>query len=129
MSADGLVFVPVNIVVEPLAVEDTIELPVPLPLVVPVLLPLAATPGTVVTATTPPFPVEVTTLGAPEIDPALTAPFNSLTRLSKLAILAEYCVGTAEIHSGIVEAVKAEARRDATSPVSVCAEAAEERAG
>lgn len=44
-------------------------------------------------------------------------------------MLAEYCVGTAEIHSGIVDAVKAEARRDATSPVRVCAEAAEERAG
>lgn len=94
---------------------------------VPVLDTLA--PGKVFTATTPPSPVEVTTLGAPEIDPALIAPLSSLTRLSRLAMLAEYCVGTAEIHSGIVDAVKAEARRDATSPVRVCAEAAEERAG
>ncbi|TID21424.1 mandelate racemase/muconate lactonizing protein-like protein [Venturia nashicola] len=100
--------VPINIVVKPLALYKPIVPPLPLP------------PSTVVKASTPPSPVPVTTLDAPSIPPTPAAPFNSPTLLSRLAIFAEYCVGTAEIHSGIVDAVRAEARRDATSPVSVC---------
>jgi hypothetical protein len=126
-----LLFVPVKTVVEPVADPVNEPLPVleaPLVLNVPVPLP-SVFPGRVVTPTIPPSPVEVTTLGAPLILPTLTATLNSLTLLSRLAILAEYCVGTAVNHSGVVEAVRPERRRDATSPVKVCAEAAEERAG
>jgi hypothetical protein len=98
-----------------------VELPAALPVLEGVL---------VVTTTLPPSFVLVMTLGAPSMLPTLTAPLNSLTLTSKLAMLLEYFDGIAVSHAGGLVAVRAELRIKATSvPVTDAAEAAEAMAG
>jgi hypothetical protein len=112
-----LVFVPVTIVVNALALPVVDPVPVLEPFPVPTVFPeIVVTPTTRLPLATP---VVVITLGAPEILPTLTAPLNSETLLSRLAILALYWVGTAVSQSGGVLAVKAEAKIWVMSPVRV----------
>ena len=72
------------------------------------------------------FPIElvyVITLGAPEMLPALAAPLNSSTLLSKLAMFEEYCVGIAVSHEGVTVAVRADWTIEVMSPVILYADA------
>jgi hypothetical protein len=100
-------------------------------LAAPDVLPELTSVGKLVVITVFPSPsVLVSTLGAPEILPAMAAPRSSSILLSNATILVEYCVGMAVNQSGVVVAVNADSRIERMFvPETLWADATDARAG